>query len=167
MAAAAVKDPTDRFKQLEKRLDMDKFITYLCLQVLTWDIDGYPMYQNNYRIYHEPKLDKIIFFPSGMDQMFRDPKGTIFPEFRGKVARAVINTPDGRDRYLKRMGEIVKKLDVDAVVKRLSELQERIQPALTSVDAKAGRDYPKKMERLSDAVRTRIKSVEAQLAKTK
>jgi spore coat protein H len=167
LAAAAEKDPTERFHQLQKRLDMDKFITYLCLQVLTWDVDGYPIYQNNYRIYHEPKKDKIIFFPSGMDQMFMDPKGSIFPAFRGKIARAVINTPAGRERYLKRMDQIVKKLDVNAMMSQLGELQEKLQPALASVDAKAARDYPKKIQRLMEAIKTRVKSVEAQLALAK
>jgi spore coat protein H len=165
MAAVAEKQPGERFKKLEKLLDMDKFITYLCLQVLTWDIDGYPLNLNNYRVYHEPKKDKIIIFPSGMDQMFTDPRAPLFPHVNGKLARAVLELPEGRERYLKRMAEILKKFDVGAVAKRLGELREQIQPALASVDEKAGRDYPNRVQRLSEAVQARVKSLAEQLAK--
>src|SRR5205807_9889049 len=97
-----------RFTKMHNILDMDKFISYLALEVITWDWDGYPMNRNNYRIYHDPKRDKIVFFPSGMDQMFGDPGGPILPGFQGAVARAVIETPEGRERYLARLAEIMQ-----------------------------------------------------------
>jgi hypothetical protein len=168
VAASRDKKPQERFKKLEKLLDMDRFISYLCLQTLTWDWDGYPMNRNNYRVYHDPRRDRIVFIPSGMDQMFADTNGTILPEFRGLVARAVMDTPEGRERYLKRMAEILKKVfDPDALGKRLDELKKKIQPALASVDAGAGRQFPNQVKRLQDAMRARAKSIEGQLKKVK
>jgi spore coat protein H len=168
--AAATREPDakKRFAKMEKVLDMDKFISFLVLESITWDWDGYPMNRNNYRIYHEPKLDKIIFIPSGMDQMFSNPGGPILPGFQGSVANAVINTPEGRKRYFARMAEVHKKIyNPDALVKRLDELQKRVQPALMSVDAGAGRDYPNQVNRLRDAIRQRGKSIEEQLKTAK
>jgi spore coat protein H len=158
----------DRFKKMEKVLDVDKFVTFLCLQVMTWDWDGYPMNQNNYRVYHEPKKDKIIFIPSGMDQMWGEPRGTALPDFKGKVARALMETPEGRARYLKRMKELLEKVyDSGALVKRLDELEKRIQPALAAIDKGAGRDYPNQVKRLKDAIPARAKSIKEQLEKIK
>ncbi len=154
----------NRFQKLEKLLDMDKFVSYLVLEVLTWDWDGYPMNRNNYRIYHEPKSNKLTFIPSGMDQMFADPNGTILPNFQGFVARAVLETPEGRTRYLNRMDEVMRKLyKSDQRVKRLADLQTIVQPALASVDAGAGRDFPNQVARLRNGMLQREKSANQQL----
>ena len=70
--------PTVRIiEKMEKALELDKFISYLAMEVITWDWDGYPMNRNNYRIYHDPKRDKLVFIPSGMDQMYGNPGGPI------------------------------------------------------------------------------------------
>jgi hypothetical protein len=52
-------------------------------------------------------------------------------------------------------------------VKRLDELQARVQPVLASVDAGAGRDYPNQVNRLRHAIRERAKSSESQLTRLK
>ena len=168
--AAACKEPDakKRFEKLDKLLEMDKFISYLVLESVTWDWDGYPMNRNNYRIYHHPKTDKITFIPSGMDQMFGDPNGPLLPGFNGFVASAVINTPEGKKRYYARMREIHKDIfNPVALSKRLDELQKRVQPALASVDAGAGRDFPNQVNRLKDLIRQRSKSIEQQLKNVK
>ncbi len=165
---AAAREPNKdlRFQKLEKLLDMDKFISYLVLEVITWDWDGYPMNRNNYRIYHDPARDKMIFIPSGMDQMFGNPGGPIEVGFQGMVARAVMESPEGRKRYLARMDEIHKKVFVpEVLIKRIDELQLRVQPALMAIDKNAARDYPNQLNRLRNAIRERSKSIERQLKK--
>lgn len=167
-AAASEKDVKLRFARMEKVIDMDKFISYLVLEVITWDWDGYPMNRNNYRIYHDPRSDKITFIPSGMDQMFGNPTGPLFPGFQGVVARAVLETPEGRTAYLARMEEVLRKnFDLEALNKRLDELQARIQPALASINAGLGTGYPPQVQRLRDAIKTRHKSLLDQLRQVK
>jgi spore coat protein CotH len=164
VAAARERDPRRRFERLEKLLDLDKFVSFLVLEVITWDWDGYPMNRNNYRVYHEPKRDKIVFIPSGMDQMFGDPNGTILPNFQGLIARALLETPQGRARYLARFREVMKTVyRPDALRKRLDVLQARVQPALAAVDPGAAAGYPNQVNRLRLAVAQRARSVEEQL----
>jgi spore coat protein H len=166
--AARERDHTARLAKLDKLLDMDRFLSFVALEVVTCDWDGYPMNRNNYRLYHDPERDKLVFIPSGMDQMFGDTNGTILPGFQGMVARAVIETKEGRERYLARLAEIMKTVyKADALVKRLDELEARLKPVLTSIDAGAGRDYPHQVNRLRDAVKQRAKSVEDQLKRLK
>lgn len=167
-AAARENDRRQRFQKLDKLLDLDKFLSFLALEVITWDWDGYPMNRNNYRIYHDPSRDKLTFIPSGMDQMFGDPNGPLFPNFQGFVARALLETLEGRERYLAKMADIMKTVyRPDDLVKRLGECEARVQPVLASLDAGAGRDYPNQVRRLRDAVRQRAKSIEDQLKKMK
>ncbi len=163
-AAAREGSPQSRQQKLEKILDMDKFISYLVLESVTWDWDGYPMNRNNYRIYHDKPLDRLVFIPSGMDQMFGNPGGPIMPGFQGFIAQAVVGTPELRKRYYLRMAEVHEEiLNLEKVSKRLDELQAVLQPALMSVNEGAGRDYPNQINRLKQLIAQRFKSIEQQL----
>ena len=168
LLAAARSDPKQRFAQLEKVLEMDKFISFLALEVMCWDWDGYPINRNNYRMYHDPTTDKFTFIPSGMDQMFHDPNGPLFPGFNGEVARAVMATTEGKQRYVKRVEELIPlTIRSEKTMKRLDELQAKVQPALAAVDAGAGRDYPNQVNRLRSGMQQRAKRLEEELKKLK
>jgi hypothetical protein len=162
--AAAEPNLSLRLRKLEKVLDIDRFISYLVLESVTWDWDGYPMNRNNYRIYHDKKQSKLVFIPSGMDQMFGNPGGPILPGYQGTVARAVMDIPELRKRYLVRMWEIHNNIvNVEKMSKRVDGLQAVLQPALTKVNEGAGKDCPNQLKRMKDVIAERVKSVEQQL----
>jgi spore coat protein CotH len=166
--AASERDVKARFAKIEKVLDVDRFISYLVLETITWDWDGYPMNRNNYRMYHDPKTGKLIFIPSGMDQMFADPNGPLFPNFQGAVARWLLETPEGRERYLKRMAEVMKDVfQPEPLMKQLDVLEARLKPVLTAIDAGAGRDLPNQINRLRQGIKQRQKKIEEQLKAVK
>ncbi|MSQ97225.1 MAG: hypothetical protein EXR98_22100 [Gemmataceae bacterium] len=163
-AAAREPNPQLRMQKLEKVLDMDRFITYLVLESVTWDWDGYPMNRNNYRIFHDKKHDKLVFLPSGMDQMFGNPGGPILPGFQGFVAQAVVGTPEGRKRFFVRMAEIQEEFfNVEKLSQRLDQLQAVLQPALTSIDKGTGQNFPAQINRMKQLIAQRAKSIEQQL----
>ena len=127
--AAQTPDPSARMAALEKVLDVERFLSFMAMEVITWDWDGYPMKHNNYRVYSDPGSGKIVFIPHGMDQMFWQPQGDIFPNFDGLVARAIITTPDGRKRYRDRLGTLITNVyDVAKITNRMQEVQARIRP---------------------------------------
>ena len=100
--------------------------------------------------------------------MFGEPGGPALPGFGGMVAQGIINTPEGKKRYYARMREILKTVfKPDALAKRLDELEKKVQPALASVDAGAGRDYKNQVDRLRQGIRERAKSVDNQLKQMK
>jgi spore coat protein H len=166
LAAAREPNKEKRFQRLEKVLDLDKFLSAAVLAAVMWDWDSYAFKANNYRVYHDPAKDKITFIPSGMDQMFMDVNGSIQPIFGGIVAWALLDTPEGKKRYLARAAEVMKTAyKTDDLVKRLDELEKKIQPELAKVDAGAGRDYKNQVNRLREAIKQREKSVNEQLKK--
>src|SRR5262249_28894055 len=135
--------------------------------------DGYPFNRNNYRIYHDPKSDKLTFIPSGMDQILRpNAPPLLFPgapwPFQGVVARKLMETPEGRARYLARVRELMKEVyRPDALCRRVDEIAARLQPVLTSIDAGAGKQYPKEVEQLRSGIRLRAKQIEEKLKQVK
>ena len=165
VAASKEPDPKKRWEQLEKLLDVDSFISGFCIQAILGDWDGYVFHRCNYRVYHDPERNKIFFLPAGLDQVFGNPvNGPLIPPMQGMVAIGIIKTPEGKARYLKRMEEInTTIMDTEKWLKRLDEIQARIQPALTSVDPKAGAAYPNQIKRIRDFFVARPKSIERQL----
>jgi spore coat protein H len=127
--AAEEPDASARLAALEKVLDVERFLTFMAMETITWDWDGYPMKHNNYRVYCEPSPGKIVFMPHGMDQMFWEPNGPIFPNFEGLVARALIGTQEGRRRYREKIGTLLTNVyDVAKMTNRIQEVHARLRP---------------------------------------
>jgi len=115
--AAAANDPdvSNRFERLAKVLDVDRFISFVAMEVVTGHVDGYTLNMNNYRVYHDPKADKVVFFAHGMDQMFYPPArddragaaaaDPMYPPMKGLVARQLLATQEGRRRYEARVDQ--------------------------------------------------------------
>ena len=158
-------DAAKRFAALEKVLDLPEFLSLCVVEVLMADWDGYPMKPNNYRVFHDTERDKLVFLPSGMDQMFGDLNWGVLPGFNAIVARAVVSTPEGKKRYIARFREIMKDLyKPEELVKKLDEAEKRIQPVVASVDANQGRDLKNHVNRLRHALRERAKILNGMLA---
>jgi len=164
--ALAAKEPDleKRWQRLGRVLDLERFITYLAMEVAIWDWDCYAMCRNNYRIYHDPIADKIVFMPHGMDQIFHNPQGSILPEMKGLVARAVLETHEGRRQYFERMAILATKLFTDdQMTRQVAELQSRIRPVLAALNPNAARKHDQAVTRLQQLIHQRIASVRQQL----
>jgi hypothetical protein len=132
--AAAEPDLGRRLARLERVLDVEQFITFAAIEAILVHWDGYCIGCNNYRVFHDPGRDKLVFMPHGLDQLFgtsNSPEMSLTPMFRGLVAKALFAVPEARGRYLRRIAELSpKSLRVEALHARVDRLAKRLSAAL-------------------------------------
>ena len=108
--ACTISDPAERWEQLNRVLDVDRFLSFIAMELLTTHWDGYAIHYNNYRIYHDPKTDRMVFITHGLDWAFRRPNVLIDPPLKSVVVRAVLTTPQGQELYRERMSALFAKV---------------------------------------------------------
>lgn len=161
--AAQEPDAAQRWKKLTPILDLDRFVTFAAVEVLVWHRDGYSMDRNNYRIYHDPNSAQMVFLPHGMDLLFGKANGELWPQWKGLVARAVFETPEGRQRYHERMTTVLANAGKpETVLARIKELAAIARSGLSDKDAK---EFDAAVAKLRDGVTQRTAFLEAELKK--
>jgi spore coat protein CotH len=161
-------DAANRFAKLDQVLDMDRFLSFLAMDIIACDWDGYAMNRNNWRLYHDLDSNKMVFMPHGLDQMFgverATPEYPVLPRMSGMVARAVIGTPQGRKLYLERIGALhTNVFNVERVLHRVDELAAVIRPAVAQYSAGRARHLDSEIQWLKERIRQRGESLEHQL----
>src|ERR1051325_3816448 len=131
LAAAALEpDTSRRWQRLERVLDLDRFISFMAMEILVGHRDGYCLSRNNFRIYQDVDSGRMLFFPHGMDQLFGNPRALVEPRMNGLVARAVLEIPEGRRAYRQRCSLLLTNVlrpdsiaqTIDAALLRLSSV---------------------------------------------
>ncbi len=129
-----LRDAIQRRKGLEQWLDVDRFITYTALQILTEDWDGYPANRNNYRLYHEPASGRFTFLPHGMDQMFDHGGMPLDRGFEGMVAQRVFQVQDWRQAYFDRIASLLTNIfTTETILPAFDAAVARREPALSQL----------------------------------
>jgi hypothetical protein len=168
LADAAMAPAATRLDSLSKVLDLDQFITYLALDVMMCDWDGYALNKNNYRLYHDPDSDKFFFIPHGMDQMFgvmrTSARMPIFPRMQGLVARAILQTADGRQRYRARIEQLMGTIfNAQTITNRVWQRAAEIDPVLAERGPGAVRSYTRQVNEFCERIVERAQSIHEQL----
>jgi spore coat protein H len=157
-----------RFAALDKVLDIDRMATNAALQVICTDWDGYCRNRNNYRVYFDPKSGKAVFFPHGMDQMFQNPGDAIFPGWGGLAARALLETPEGKKRFVAKLKEMTEKsFTLEKLYKRIDELVPRAKEAMEAVQKGSGKNYENEVKAYKDRLKQRVDFLARELPKIK
>ncbi|MDO8942952.1 MAG: CotH kinase family protein, partial [Desulfobacterales bacterium] len=163
-AAAREPDSARRWTRLGRLLDVDRFISYAAMEVLVGHRDGYCLDRNNYRIYHDPGTDRLVYLPHGMDMTFSSPNGPMRPRWSGATARALLETPEGERRYWERLAALSATVfKGDKLQARLSEQAGRIRAALEVHDHAALEDFETTLARLRERVAGRAGFVEKEV----
>lgn len=165
VAATKESDHSKRLAALEKALDLDRFVTLLALDVMTWNWDGILLNNNNYRFYHDPDRDRVVFFPQGMDQMFQRAEGPLIPGSRTALAKAALQIPEFRQRLLDRITQLWgTTFDVTRMTNRVQELSALVQPALRASGLnKEASDYRDEIELVQQRIVKRGISLSRQM----
>jgi spore coat protein H len=138
VGAAREPDLAKRWERMNRVLDVNRFASFIAMDILAWDWDGYPLKPNNYRVYHDPVSDKLVFFPHGMDQMFWDAEGPIRPWFNGLVASALVQTPQGSRLYHDRIRELFQNAyQLEVITNRLARIHARNREAIAEVGSES------------------------------
>ena len=142
---------------LEKRLDVEWFLTFMALERMLGHWDGYCGNRNNYRLYFDGRTGLASFVPHGMDQILGDPDVSVHDEPAGLVALAVLRDARWREAYYRRIGELLPLFTpAERWHKRIDEVAARLKPAL------AGAAGPQGVGGLKSRFAARVKSLTAQ-----
>lgn len=108
-SAAADPDAARRWQQLGALIDLDQFVSFMALEIMLAHWDGYCLNQNNFGVYRAEASGKLAFLPAGMDQILGKPDLTWQPDMTGLLARVVMETPIGRQRYQERFRTLFQR----------------------------------------------------------
>ena len=134
LAKAALEgDPKTRWAGLQHVLQLDEFIRFMALEVMLCHRDGYCLARNNFRVYLDSDTGKLIFLPHGMDQLFGSAELPWLPHMAGVVAKAVLDTPEGKERYTAEFRSLFERdFKPEALSNRVDQLTELLRPVLNS-----------------------------------
>lgn len=168
VAAAEEPNAEKRWERLDAILDVDRFVSMMVLETILVHWDGYSFKANNYKVYANPDNGKLVFFTHGMDQMFGrggEAETSIFPSMEGIVAKAVMSTAKGQQRYGKRLHQVFSEVfKVGGLTNRIRELAApvRVELAATPELLKA---YDSEVSELNQRIVARYACVYSQLVK--
>jgi hypothetical protein len=156
-----------RLARLGEVLDLDRFLSFIAMEVMLAHWDGYALNRNNYRVFHDLDSGRVVFLPHGLDQMFgvwrAKPDSSITPQLKGLVARAVVQVPDGRRRFLNRMSQLLTNaFQIQVVTNRIHELAAQVRPSIAARPAEAT-SFDRAVASLLDRIVRRHHSVGEQL----
>jgi hypothetical protein len=139
--AALETDPARRWLGLERTLDVNRFITFMAVEVMLGHRDGYCLARNNYRVYQDLDVGKFLFFPHGMDQLLGNPDSPWQPHMAGLVAKAVMDTTEGQRRYRASFESLFTNVfGVQMLTGRVDQVVAHLRPALTGLEFAGVRD---------------------------
>jgi hypothetical protein len=169
LESALEPDTTKRMQRLAQVLDVERFLSFIAMEVMTCHWDGYALNRNNYRVFHDIETGRMVFMPHGLDQMFgvsrSSPDSSIDDPMRGLVAQAVLTTPDGRERYFERIAILRTNIFVEEkLTNRVRELSRRIRPTLVAYSPDLAEEHDAHVAYLCRRIMERARSISEQLA---
>jgi len=145
LARAANGSTAELFREPVSPLAMDSFLAYLAVSAFVGDFDGY-RHSHNYRIYHQPVLDKWFFVPWGLDRAFK--KHLSIYDSQGLLAKRCFADHHCRVEYLHTMSRVVDAFE------RL-RLDDGVRVVAAFIDEEVAAD-PRRPHTLQEVRRSRV-----------
>lgn len=160
-AAATEPDPARRLEALRKTLDIERFLSFMALEIMLCHWDGYTFAAHNYRVYHDLDTDRILFFPHDMDQMMGDTNLAIEPGVNGLISQSIMRTPELRTAYRQRFGQIFTNYFRPTVLtNQIHQVVQRALPALKAYNPNIARDFENNSASLKNRILARAQTIE-------
>lgn len=162
-AACREPAPEQRWPAIEQHLDVDAFLSFMAIELMTAHWDGYSMNKNNYRIYFTPSDGKARFLPHGMDQMFGDPGFPILEYPEPIVANTVMHNPEWRKRYRERVAEFLPLFETAKLHEKLDGALERLRPVVAEMGDEFANAHAEQVRELKERIAAREPNLREQL----
>jgi len=162
-------DAKKRFERVSALVDVNLIACNIALQYVTCDWDGYVRNRNNYRLYFRSNDGKAVLIPHGMDQLFGNLNDSLRPGAGGMIARAFMESDDGRKLVDAKMREIVEKhFKPDLFNKRIDEWVVHMKDSLKgSSNEQWGKDFENNAKGVKDRLKQRYDYLVRELPKLK
>jgi hypothetical protein len=162
--ACRVPDAADRMAALARVLDVDRCLTFLAGEAMIAHWDGYATARNNYRLYHNPSNNLLVFLPGGMDQLFQRPEHSLYGNNSLVPLAITENNPAGRKRYLDRVAEIRRgAFKNEALLARFDKVKARLEPLFDEIGAEAVKKHTSRVKLLRNRIIERCDVIDRQL----
>jgi hypothetical protein len=164
VATALQASPANLATQLGAVVDVDKFMRFWAMEVVTSHWDGYANNRNNFYVYHSPTSNKLEFIPWGTDALFQARVRTTRPQSVyacGAMPWKLYDTPATRTQYLAALRNVLDTVwDGDAIVLEIDRMQALLRPI---VDPANTGDYAMRLDQVRTDVRAREGVLRAEL----
>ncbi len=109
---ALTANDADLLTALEQVMDVDEFLTFWAMEVITGHWDGYDGNRNNFYFYFDPETGLVHFIPWGTDGTFNEgnpfsPTAPVSVFAVSKIAYRLYNCPETRPLYLDRLTSLL------------------------------------------------------------
>lgn len=132
---------------LSAYIDVDRFITYWAMEIVTNHWDGYANNRNNFFVYHDPTTNKLDFIPWGPDGALQ-PQATFGPlgattgpvavAANGALAYRLFALPATRAQFIARQRELLASAwNPAAILVEIYRMEALISPIVDSVQGTA------------------------------
>ncbi|MGB9602481.1 MAG: CotH kinase family protein [Limisphaerales bacterium] len=163
-AAAREGNPDKCYEMLKSILEVERFISFMALEVMLCHWDGYTFARHNFRLYHDPATDKFTFLPHDLDQMMHDPNVPIVPGVNGMVAQAIFRIPQTKQRYIQRVEEIFENnFKPEDLTNRIDQIVAKLKPQIEEVDKNFAQEFVNRSRDLKQRIINRASSIKRQL----
>jgi spore coat protein H len=164
-SAARMSDLTARRIALEKTLDVERFLSFMAVEVIVAHWDGYSLHRNNFRIFHDLSTDRMVFLPQGLDQTFQRKEIAAMPEMAGLVAKAVLEVPEFRERFRLRESQLLTNtFQTEPWVQRLREVAAQVRRELEVSDPATAATYLSRAASFRRRIQQRFDDLRTELA---
>jgi spore coat protein H len=150
--------------QLPQVLDVDRFLSFMALEVLLDHWDGYTFNVKNYEVYHDLDTGRMVFMPHDMDQVLRNVGAPIMPRTRSLVSSAVLRNPTTRLAYRTRFTELATSLFVAPLLgRRIDQQAALLQAGLRDYDSRLALQVVSQAVSLKSRINSRARFLATQM----
>jgi hypothetical protein len=161
--ACQLEDPEQRWARIAERLDVEAFINFMALELMTCHWDGYTPNKNNYRIFFDPATKKAHFLPHGMDQMFQDPGYPLLQWPGSIVAAAVMQNPAWREQFRQRVKELLPQFSAEALQAKIDKLDKPLPVVFRAMGEETAAQHVEAVRQLKERVVARAAALREQI----